>query len=49
MQADAAVGVGAGGAVFQVALDGTTHLGQLAAYLVVAARLQVHSDCPMRR
>ena len=42
MQADTAVGIGAGKAILQVALDGAAHLGQLATDLMVAARLQVH-------
>ena len=37
VKADAAVGVGAGRAVLEVALDGATDIAKLAAYLVVAA------------
>ena len=41
-QAYAAVGVGALGAVLEVSLDGTAHVGQLAADLVVPAGVQFH-------
>ena len=37
VEADAAVGVGAGGAVLEIALDGAAEGGELAADLVVAA------------
>ena len=41
-EGDAAVGVGTACTVFQVALDGAAHGGELAAYLVVAAREEVY-------
>ena len=37
VQAYAAVGIGAGSAVFQVAFDWAAHVSQLAGYLVMAA------------
>ncbi len=42
VQADAAVGIAAGSAVFQVALDGAAYLGQLASDLVVPACMQLY-------
>jgi hypothetical protein len=42
MKANAAIRIGAGRTVFQIPLDGTSHLGQLASYLMVATGLQVH-------
>ena len=44
MQADAAVRVGTGCAVFEVALNGAAHVRQLAAYLVVPACEQFHFE-----
>ena len=44
MQADAAVRVGTWCTVFEVALDGAAHVGQLAAYLVVPACEQLHFE-----
>lgn len=41
MQTDAAVRIGAFGPILQVALDGATHVRQLATYLMVAARAEV--------
>ena len=41
MQADTAIGIGATGTVFQVALDGATDSCQLATYLVVTSGLEV--------
>ena len=43
-QGDAPVGIGALGAILEVALDGAAYFGKLAAYLVMAARLEVHLD-----
>lgn len=43
-QGDAPVGVGALGAILEVALDRAAYFGELAAYLVMAARLEVHLD-----
>ena len=43
-QRDTAVGIGAGSAIFQVALDGQADGSQLAAYLMVAAREQLHLE-----
>ena len=42
VQGDAAVGIAAWSTVFQVALYGAAHLGQLASYLVVASGVQVY-------
>ena len=42
METDAAVGVGAGVAVFEVAADGTSHVCQLTAYLVMPTRMEFH-------
>lgn len=44
VEGDAAVGIGAGIAVFEVTLDGATHVGQLAAYLVVAAGVELNLE-----
>lgn len=41
MQTDAAVRIGAFGAILQVALDRATHVRQLATYLMVATRAEV--------
>ena len=41
MQTDTAIGIGATGTVFQVALDGTTDRCKLAAYLVVTSGLEI--------
>ena len=41
-QGDTAIGITTFGAIFEVALDGTTYLCQLAADLVVASCLQIH-------
>ena len=41
-QRDAAVRIGPFGAVFQVSLDGTAHVGELAADLVVTAGIELH-------
>ena len=42
MQGDAAVGIASWSAIFQIALYGAAHLGQLASYLVVASCVQVY-------
>ena len=42
VQADASIGVRTWVAIFQVSLDGASHFGQLATYLVMAACLQVY-------
>ena len=42
MKADAAIRIAARSPILQVATDGTTHLGQLASYLVVATRLELN-------
>ena len=42
VEADAGVGVGAGGSVFEVPFDGTSYATQLTANLVVAARKQFY-------
>ena len=44
MERDTAVGVGAFGTILQIALDRRPHLGQLAAYLVVTPRFQIHLE-----
>ena len=44
MQADAAVRIGAGKTIFQVAFDWASHLGKLATDLVMTACLQVYSQ-----
>ena len=41
LQTDASVGIAAGEAVFEVAFDGTAYLGELTAYLVMTACLEV--------
>jgi len=43
-QGDAPVGIGALGAILEVALDGAAYLGKLATYLMMTARLEVHFD-----
>ena len=47
VEADAAVGVGAWRAVLQVAFDGAPHRGQLATYLVVTSRVELHLKQPV--
>ncbi len=42
VQADAAVGIAAGSAVFEVAFDGAADVGELAANLMVPAGQQFH-------
>lgn len=44
VQADAAVGIAARSAIFQVAVDGRKGVGQLAAYLMVSACVQIDFD-----
>ena len=42
VEGDAAVGIGAGGAILEVALDGTADVGELAADLVVTTGEEFH-------
>ena len=42
MERDATVGVGTGGSIFEVALDGTPHVSQLTTDLMVTARVEVY-------
>ena len=44
MQGDAAVGIGARGAVLEISLDDASHACELAAYLVMPAREKFHLD-----
>jgi hypothetical protein len=37
VKADTAIGIRAGGTIFQIALDGTTHCGKLRTYLMMPA------------
>ncbi len=47
VEGDAAVGVGAGGAILEVALDGAAEARELAADLVVAAGEQFYFEEPV--
>lgn len=44
VQADAAVGIAARSAIFQVAVDGRKGVGQLTAYLMVTTSVQIDFD-----
>ena len=44
MQGDAAVGVGTGGIIFEVAFDGTPQVGQLATDLMVATGVELYFE-----
>lgn len=44
VQADATVGIAARSAIFQIAVDGRKGVGQLAAYLMVSACVQIDFD-----
>ena len=41
-QGDTAVGIAPWSAIFQISLDGTAHIGQLTAYLMVPTRQKMH-------